>query len=196
MLITPGFPVTKLGYYIPFALASSAIASIGQGLLSTLTPSSSIGKWIGYQIIVGIGRGLGLQMSFIAIQNYLPRPMVSIATSLLTFIQIFGGTVILSMGQTIFTASLRSTIPIYAEGVSPAEVIAVGATGLQQAFPDPQVLASVLIAYSKSVSRVYYLAIGCSGAAFLFSFGMGWKDIRKEEKTVPEASEGKEGTVA
>lgn len=95
MLTTAEFLATKLGYYIPFAVASAALASVGQGVLSTLTPSSSVGKWIGYQAVVGFGRGLGLQMTFIAIQNSLPSLMVSIATSLLTFIQILGGTVIL-----------------------------------------------------------------------------------------------------
>lgn len=57
-------------------------------------------------------------------------------------------------------------------------------------------LSGVLIAYSISVGRVYYLAIGCSGVAFLFSFGMGWKDIRKKEKIDREASGVKEGVVA
>ncbi|KFY05017.1 hypothetical protein O988_00340 [Pseudogymnoascus sp. VKM F-3808] len=195
-ILFSGAAVTKLGFYTPFAIASNVIASIGQGLLSTLTPNSSIGKWIGYQVIVGFGRGLGLQITFIAIQNSVPSSMVPIATSLLTFTQILGGTVILSMGQTIFTASLRNTIPIYAAGVSTAKVIAVGAAGLRQAFPDPQVLGGVLVAYSLSVGRVYYLAIGCSGVAFFLSFGLGWKDIRKEEETVAKAPTEKEGAVA
>jgi len=57
-LITVG----KLGFYLPWALASSILASIGAGLLSSLLPDSSTGTWIGYQIISGVGRGFGLQM--------------------------------------------------------------------------------------------------------------------------------------
>jgi hypothetical protein len=37
-----------------------------------LSPSSSTGKWIGYQIIVALGRGLGLQVPIVAVQITLP----------------------------------------------------------------------------------------------------------------------------
>ena len=30
--------------------------------MTTFTPSTNAGKWIGYQILVGAGRGLALQM--------------------------------------------------------------------------------------------------------------------------------------
>jgi hypothetical protein len=36
--------------------------AIAYGLLSTLAPGTSTGKWIGYQIIAGVGRGLGVQI--------------------------------------------------------------------------------------------------------------------------------------
>ena len=52
----------KVGYYLPWAVASAVLSSIGYGLLSTLKPTSSTGSWIGYQIITGVGRGSGLQM--------------------------------------------------------------------------------------------------------------------------------------
>ncbi|KIM95352.1 hypothetical protein OIDMADRAFT_206451 [Oidiodendron maius Zn] len=176
-----GITVTKMGYYLPFCVAAAIFASIGHGLISTLSPSSSIGKWIGYQVIIGFGRGLGLQMPFVAVQNTLPASMVSISMSLLTFMQTLGGAIMLTCGETIFTNSLRDTIPTY-EGVNPEAIILAGATGIRAIITDPTQLAGVLIAYSKSVDRVFYLAIGCSCACFLFSWGMGWKDIRKKPK--------------
>ena len=54
--------VNKVGYYIPVALFSAVLVSVGSGLLATFSPSTPTGKWIGYQIICGAGRGLGLQM--------------------------------------------------------------------------------------------------------------------------------------
>jgi hypothetical protein len=178
--------VTKLGYYLPFCVAAAVWASVGHGLISTLSPSSSTGKWIGYQIIIGFGRGLGLQMPFVAIQNTLPQSMVSISMSLLTFTQTLGGAVMLTCGETIFTNSLRDTIPVYAKGVNPEEIVIAGATGLRAVITDPTQLAGVLIAYSKSIDRVFYLALGCSCACFVCAWGMGWNDIRKKSKTVPQ----------
>jgi len=177
-----GIAVTKLGYYLPFVVATSVLASIGHGLLSTLTPFTSTGKWIGYQIILGFGRGLGLQMAFVAVQNTLPPSMISISMSLLTFTQTLGGAIMLTFGETILTNSLRNLIPTYAPGVNPETVIAAGATGVRGVITDATQLAGVLVAYSKSIDRVFYLAIGCSAACFLFAWAMGWKDIRKKPK--------------
>lgn len=54
--------VGKIGYYLPWSVASGIVCAVGCGLLSTLSPTSSTGMWVGFQIIVGVGRGMGLQM--------------------------------------------------------------------------------------------------------------------------------------
>src|SRR4051812_23786080 len=54
--------VNKVGYYIPVALVAAVLLSVGSGLIATFSPGTSTGKWIGYQILYGAGRGLGLQM--------------------------------------------------------------------------------------------------------------------------------------
>ena len=54
-------PVQKVGYYLPFAAASSAISAVGNGLVSTFSPRTKTATWIGYQIILGGGRGIGMQ---------------------------------------------------------------------------------------------------------------------------------------
>ncbi|KAJ5982619.1 Major facilitator superfamily domain general substrate transporter, partial [Penicillium sp. IBT 35674x] len=177
-----GVLVTKLGYYLPFCVAATVFATIGHGLLSMLSPSSSTGRWIGYQIIVGFGRGLGLQMPFVAIQNTLPPEMVSISMSLLTFTQTLGGAVMLTFAETIFSNSLRSLISKYAKGVSPEVIAEAGATKIRAVITDPEKLAGVLVAYNKSIDRVFYLMIACSSVGFLFAWGMGWKDIRKKQE--------------
>jgi hypothetical protein len=53
--------VTKLGYYLPWAFASSVIMTIGNGLVSTFSATTTVANWIGFQIILGAGRGLGMQ---------------------------------------------------------------------------------------------------------------------------------------
>lgn len=55
-------PVQKVGYYLPFAAAGSAIAAVGNGLVSMFSPSTKTATWIGYQIILGSGRGIVMQM--------------------------------------------------------------------------------------------------------------------------------------
>jgi len=54
--------VGKLGYYLPWAVFSGIVASIGAGLISSWTPETTTAKWVGYQVILGLGRGAGFQM--------------------------------------------------------------------------------------------------------------------------------------
>jgi hypothetical protein len=54
--------VSRMGYYLPWALASGVITTIGNVLVSTFTVSTSTAVWIGYQIVLGAGRGCGMQM--------------------------------------------------------------------------------------------------------------------------------------
>lgn len=53
--------VTKLGYYIGWAIFSAVATAIGCGLIATWRPDTGLGKIIGYQILLG-ARGAGMQM--------------------------------------------------------------------------------------------------------------------------------------
>ena len=47
------------GYYLPWVLAGGCLSTIGYGLMSTLNPQTSTARWIGYQLIYGVGCGTG-----------------------------------------------------------------------------------------------------------------------------------------
>jgi hypothetical protein len=54
--------VGKTGYYLPWIVASTILMAIASGLLSTLAQDTQTAKWVGYEILIGIGRGCGMQM--------------------------------------------------------------------------------------------------------------------------------------
>ena len=164
---------------------------LGSGLLSTLTPTSSIGKWIGYQILAGVGRGFGLQTPVLAVQhNSLPGE-VSIVTGLVVFSQQFGGAVFLSLAQVVFSSGLRAELASYAPNIDSATVVAAGATAVRHVVP-PASLPGVLMAYSKAYDQVMYLATGAAGLALLSAFGMGWVNMKKnQDQAVAAVREGK-----
>jgi hypothetical protein len=62
-----------MGYFAPFLISGGIITTIGAGLLITWNIDSSAGMWIGYQIIAGMGVGLGNQSPMMAGQA-LSRP--------------------------------------------------------------------------------------------------------------------------
>ncbi|KAE8153599.1 major facilitator superfamily domain-containing protein [Aspergillus avenaceus] len=175
--VVSGKLIERVGYYLPIMLVSAALTAMSNGLLSTLSPHTSTGKWIGYQILLGISRSFGVQIPVIAVQNALPPPQIPIATALVMFSQTLAGALFLSFSDTIFTNSLSTLIPAYAPSVNPRTVIHAGATGFRS-YVSEQQLAGVVLAYAKSVDRVFYLTTGTACACFFFSCFMGWKDIR------------------
>ncbi|KAH7146765.1 major facilitator superfamily domain-containing protein [Dactylonectria estremocensis] len=156
----------------------STIVSIGSGLISTYTPHTSTGKWIGYQIILGAGRGLGMQMPILTVQGFLPRPQIAIGTAFIMLGHTLGGAISLSIAQTIFSNSLRTEIRHYAPGVNTQSVISVGAAAIRKV-ATAESLPSLLMAYSVAVNHVFYFTVAAGACSFVFSGGLGWTDIRK-----------------
>jgi len=160
--------------------------AVGYGLLSTFTPSTSTGMWIGYQILFGVGRGCGLQMPLVAVQNTLPPPQIPVGMALVMFSSTFGGALFLSFSDTIFTNSLRSLIPQYAPNVDTGAVLAAGATGFRDIVSGAD-LQGVLLAYAKSIDRVFYMLTALAACCFVTAWGLGWKDIRRKAPPVSKA---------
>ena len=174
----------RIGYYLPFAVASGVLTILGSGLTTTFTPTTTVGVWIGYQIIMGAGRGIGLQIPIVAVQNNSSKEEISIVNALVVFSQNLGGAVFLSLAEVVFSNGLRHGLATYAPEVNPEVVIEVGATGVRSAVPVTS-LPGVLLAYSKAFDHVMYLATGAAGGAFLFSFGMRWMSIKKVQAVKP-----------
>lgn len=178
--IVSGVLVRKVGYFLPFSIACGVLTAISAGLLSTLDPHTSVGEWIGYQILGGVGRGCGIQMPIVAIQNLLPKSQASVAMSLLIFSQTFGGALFLAFAQTVFNTGLSSALQKYAPQVATETVLAAGATGVKNAVPKA-VLPQVLRAYSVAINRVFYLGAGAAAGATIACLGMGMHGIKKAQ---------------
>jgi len=67
-LIMSGAGISKTGLATPFMAVAAALGTIGAGLLFTLDVNTSTGKWIGYQIIGGLGLGFGYQVPVMVVQ--------------------------------------------------------------------------------------------------------------------------------
>ena len=48
-------------------------------------------------------------------------------------------------------------------------------------------LPGVLKAYNESTNHTFYLAAGCAVAIFVFSWGLGWKSVKKTKVIKPDA---------
>ncbi|KAL3478143.1 major facilitator superfamily domain-containing protein [Aspergillus californicus] len=185
-----GVLVTRIGYYLPFALISSIIVITGTALLTTLTPETATRNWIGFQIIQGIGRGLGVQMPLLAVQTFASKSNHSIATGLVMLSQYLGGAIFLAVCQVVFSSGLSGELARYAPSVDAEMLMAAGAGAVRDVV-EPSMLDGVVKAYNGAVVRTLYVAVASAGGAFAFAGAMGWVSVKK-----PEGGEDKEERAA
>lgn len=102
-----GFIVSKTGNYTINIWAGFAIWAIACGLLSTISPTTSIAKLVGYQILSGVGSGQTLQTNLVAIQACVKRSDMAVATSTRNFLRMLGGTVALAACAAILNNTAR-----------------------------------------------------------------------------------------
>ncbi|KIW11286.1 hypothetical protein PV08_10586 [Exophiala spinifera] len=178
--VVAGKIVQVLRYCTPWAIFGSIVSTIGSGLITTFTPTTSTGKWIGYQILIGTGRASVFQMPITAIQAFLPRKEQAMATSQVFFCQYLGGTIFLAIAETLFTSSLRSALHRDAPGVDAEHIIDVGASAVRSAV-SPADLPGVLKAYNHAIVEDFYLAVGGTCGAFLACFGLGFEKLPQKE---------------
>ncbi|ESZ93226.1 hypothetical protein SBOR_6382 [Sclerotinia borealis F-4128] len=169
-------------------IIGGCFAAVGYSLLSTYTPFTPASKWIGYQIIGGIGRGLSMQMVLIAIQNNLPSTKVVIGQTLVIFFQYLGGALCLTIASTIFSSKLKSGLAFYAPSVDAQVVILAGATAYRDVIEMDQVM-NVVMAYNGAINHCFYLAAGLAAGVLVFVWGVGWKKIGKGERSGREGGE-------
>ncbi|KAI0170014.1 MFS general substrate transporter [Hypoxylon sp. FL1284] len=173
-----GALVQKTGYYLPEVIVGNALVAVGAGLTSTLSPTSSLGEIIGYQILMGAGRGLVLQMLVTAMQANVPREDASIATAYALFSQLLGGAFFSAIAKTVFTSSIGSAVEKFAPGVDPSLLINSGVTEIANVIP-PGLLNGALLAYNQAISHVFYLQLAVACCAFCSGWGMGWKNLNE-----------------
>ncbi|KAM0191773.1 hypothetical protein ACHAPC_002085 [Botrytis cinerea] len=188
--------IMKVGYLIPFAIFSTVLMSIGAGLYSTLGPNSSSGKWAGFQVLSGIGSGAGLQVTIIAIQAATTGEELSSAMAFLIFGQTLGPAIVLVICNVIFDNALESQLPQHAPHINATAIIDAGATGFR-AFVDEADLPGVLLAYSNSIDRAFYLVAAMGVMCGFVLWGLGWQNVsikatdeqNEQDKKVKESTE-------
>jgi hypothetical protein len=135
--IASGSYITAKGHFVPLMIGSGFVSTVGAGLIFTLNIGSSSGTWIGYQIIAGLGLGVGFQIPIIATQAISRVADLPSSAAMLLFCQTLGGAISVAAGQSALANMVLKKLPIYVPSVNPAQVFAVGATDLKNLFPAP-----------------------------------------------------------
>jgi hypothetical protein len=164
-----------VGYYVPAMLLSPLFCSVGIGLLTTLNAEAGPSKWIGYQVLCGIGIGAAFQSPSLAVQAVLPRADVPLGTGLVFLNQQLGGAVFLSAAQNIFSNKLTSQL----SGVTELDAEIIFQTGVNELYDvvQPNEVSSVVEAYNYAITRIFIMGTALSALTIVGASVMEWKNI-------------------
>ncbi|KAI0179211.1 major facilitator superfamily domain-containing protein [Hypoxylon sp. FL1284] len=192
-----GVLITKVGYYTPFFYIATVLASIGTGLMTTFTPDTGSGKWIGYQILAGIGFGCGSTMPLNVAQTVLDRPDIAAGSAFIMFSRFIGSAIFLPVAQTVLLSSLVKNVSNL-PNIDPKAVAQGGITELTgQA--SGQELDMLIDDYSRAIIDVFYMAVAVVAITIFGCFFVEWRSLKSraaEQEGKKESSNSAETTKA
>jgi hypothetical protein len=179
-----GALITALGYYTPFMIVCMALFAAGAGCLTTLTVTTDYWRGFGFQILTGLGVGIGFEGGMIVAQKSVPPPSISIAISVVSFAMTLGGTIFLSVSQAVFNHGMLRGVAEMAPQIDGQILLRSGATNIETvlfAMDQEQFIGPVLRAYAKGTRGVFWLVMACATTAFLAACGLRWRSLKKSD---------------
>ena len=165
-MLASGAYISITGIAAPITVVGPALGVVCTGLLYTLDIGTEEGKWIGYQIIGGVGWGIASQIPIITVQATAPAADLPEVTAILLFCQTVGGAFMVSAAQAALVNVLVKVLPHSAPGVDPAAVVFTGATELRKVFSAEQV-PGILVAYMRGLKISFAIGLASTGVAFI-----------------------------
>ncbi|KAE8143181.1 major facilitator superfamily domain-containing protein [Aspergillus pseudotamarii] len=193
--IVAGAALTVFGYFHIFLWIGSALCTVAGGILYTLSLDLSTAKYVCGQLVFGIGSGLCLQVPVMAGQTFAKPEDTASITAILLFFQTLGGTIFVSVAQSVFTNRLITKLLSLSSTYNPNQIISVGADDLRSHFSGTQ-LRDILDAYLTGLRAAWILGLACAGVAFLSSFGAKVRNMRQPaHSVVTEDHKGADGEI-
>ncbi|KAJ0119995.1 hypothetical protein J7T55_000846 [Diaporthe amygdali] len=177
----------RIGYYTPLAIIGTCIMCCGAGLLTTFEGDTSAGKWIGYQILYGLGLGLCFQVPNLAVQTCLPKKDVPTGLALMLFGSLIGASVFVAVGENVLSNQLvqrLSSLP----GFDPSLVASGGITSLLDSLPQ-SLRGTALEAYNEALRKVFMVGLILSCLTAIGTFSLEWKTVKKSQVAKAAAEE-------
>ncbi|TVY41272.1 Efflux pump [Lachnellula occidentalis] len=187
--IFTGILTSRVGYYMPFLIFGICIITVGAGLLTTLGISTTVGQWVGYQILYGYGMGCSGQAPNMAAQTVLPRNDVSIGVSVMFFAQTLFGAIFVSVGQNFLDNQLAKRLAGISN-ITPKQLQTAGVTGLFDIIP-PENHTAALEAYNDSLRVCFQVGLILACLSIFGAAGIEWRSVKKnKENSTPKDAEG------
>lgn len=169
--IGAGRLISKLGKYKRFPIIGAAVVAVSFWLFSHIAVDTSRSVISAWMLVLGLGLGLTMPVTTLAVQNAVKKEEIGTATSTVTFFRSIGS----SLGAALFGAILANRLTHHLQQTMPAGSAGTavgslhdGSTALSHL--PPAMLHDVLLAFSHAFADVFRYAIPFAVVAFIAGF--------------------------
>jgi EmrB/QacA subfamily drug resistance transporter len=141
MGIVVGQLIARVGRLKPFLLAGTGLASLGMLLLTLLGTGSGLLQIAGTVFVIGLGMGMVMPVTTLAVQAAVDQRMLGVATSATNFIRSIGATMGTALVGTLVTSAYR--VGLAANAPASAPEVAVRALESPNALTSAEALAKL-----------------------------------------------------
>ncbi|KAK8059122.1 hypothetical protein PG996_009052 [Apiospora saccharicola] len=184
-----GLLMSKFGRYKPLLVLGFALVVVGFGLFSLLDEHSSVGAWVGFQVVESLGAGLAVPTLLPALLAPLSDADTALATGTWAFTRGFGTVWGVAIAGAVFSnraAQLASSGAISSSATVAAEFAAGGAYQdatarfLDSLSASPETRAEVVAVQSGALRRSWQVAIAFAAAGFVVAVLLKEVPLREE----------------
>lgn len=175
--IVSGRIISRTGKYRLFPIAGTLLASVGMGLMTTLTPDAPLWHLYLFASILGMGMGMTMQVLVLAVQSAVTPDRIGVATSSVTLFRSVGGSIGVALFGAVFSQVLKSGLATLVEqGLALPRSLDPDAV---HHLPD-DVQHAHLLAFSDAVHAAFQMAAGVMLLAFVLSLFLPESPLRNK----------------
>jgi MFS family permease len=158
-------------HWAVWLVAGPLVMTAGVACLYMLDVGTPLAKALGFQVLVGAGVGLVLQVPMVANQMLAASSDIAVVTGTTLFFEATGALLFTAAVEATFVNGLVSCLATKAPWISSHQVIEAGATGFRQRFSADS--AIVLAFYMEGLQTTMVVELACSGIASLVACAVG-----------------------
>ena len=174
MAMVNGAVMSKKPYYMPWYVFAGAFSLIGSALLYIVDENTSTAKIYGYSILLGVGSGSFIQLSFTVIQSKVEKHEIPVGIGFLTFAQLSGPAVALCIANAVFLNEATNGISALDPSLSTQAIQSVlsGASSRQISGISSAVQQMALHVIVEAMNKAYVLSLTAGALTLVMAMFM------------------------
>ncbi|KAJ3566810.1 hypothetical protein NPX13_g6996 [Xylaria arbuscula] len=162
-----------------FMLATTILAPVASGLLTTIEFDESASKAAALLGFLGIAAGLGLQGPVVALQTTMKQPDLSVGVAVTGFGATLGSAVWIVVSTAVFHSRLTTEIAQHSPSVNITLLESAGLSEIRNIVGSDR-LRDVLLGYDEALVQTLYLPVGLAVASIVGSALLEWRSVKTQ----------------